>query len=340
MALSTSLVAWWTLNETSGTREDSVGNNDLTDNNTVLYGAGKKGNAADFELATSEYLSIADNADLSTGDIDYSMCCWFKPESVGISQFLMSKWVGAYNTLEYVLYVNTSNQAAFSITDGVDTAATATETTNTLSAGTWYLLVGWHDATANTVNIQVNNNTPVSAADVAGFNSGSAFCLGAQSDGLASYADGLMDEAGFWKKVLSAAERTRLYNGGEGLTYPFSNETLAGSITPTGAVSKKASVSKAGAITFVGAVAKKATHSLAGAITFTGAITKKGKKALAGAITFAGSVAYYKLWILFARFHDYFFTAPQKFTISSNSVQMTARYRDYNFTAPERGGHG
>lgn len=43
---------------------------------------------------------------------------------------------------------------------------------------------------------------------------------------------------------------------------------------------------------------------------------------------------------LVARFHDYNFTAPQHFTISSNAVQMTARYRDYSFTAPEKEGYG
>ena len=49
-SLTTNLISYWKLDETSGTRVDSVGNNDLTDNNTVLYGAGKQGNGADLEI--------------------------------------------------------------------------------------------------------------------------------------------------------------------------------------------------------------------------------------------------------------------------------------------------
>ena len=39
---------------------------------------------------------------------------------------------------------------------------------------------------------------------------------------------GRIDEVGFWKRVLTSAERSLLYNGGVGLTYPFS-----GAPTPT-----------------------------------------------------------------------------------------------------------
>ncbi|MBU0513002.1 MAG: hypothetical protein KJ638_15045, partial [Chloroflexi bacterium] len=43
------LVAWWSLDETSGTRYDSHGGNHLSDNNTVGYSTGKQGNSANFE---------------------------------------------------------------------------------------------------------------------------------------------------------------------------------------------------------------------------------------------------------------------------------------------------
>ena len=39
---------------------------------------------------------------------------------------------------------------------------------------------------------------------------------------------GRIDEVGFWKRVLTSSERSLLYNGGVGLTYPFS-----GAPTPT-----------------------------------------------------------------------------------------------------------
>ena len=55
--LLTNLTAWWNFDEESGIRYDSYNTHDLTDNGTVLYAAGKQGNAADFESSVAgEYL--------------------------------------------------------------------------------------------------------------------------------------------------------------------------------------------------------------------------------------------------------------------------------------------
>src|SRR5512137_2929130 len=54
------LVAYWPLDEQSGTRYDAVGDADLTDNNTVLASnAGPSGTVASFVAANSESLSVA-----------------------------------------------------------------------------------------------------------------------------------------------------------------------------------------------------------------------------------------------------------------------------------------
>ena len=66
MSLLTGLSAHWGLEETGGTRLDSTDNNhDLADNNTVLYETGKVSRAALFDASNSEFLSVADHADLS-----------------------------------------------------------------------------------------------------------------------------------------------------------------------------------------------------------------------------------------------------------------------------------
>ena len=62
------LVAYWRLDETSGSRLDSSGNgHTLTDNNTVTSGAGKVGTAAVFTRASSERLSRADQPAFEVG---------------------------------------------------------------------------------------------------------------------------------------------------------------------------------------------------------------------------------------------------------------------------------
>src|SRR3972149_3788310 len=60
---SSDIVSRWRLGEANGVREDTAGNNDLSDNNTVLAAAAQFGaNGADFELDTAESLSIADGS--------------------------------------------------------------------------------------------------------------------------------------------------------------------------------------------------------------------------------------------------------------------------------------
>jgi hypothetical protein len=74
---------------------------------------------------------------------------------------------------------------------------------------------------ANTINIQVDNATVNSAAYSAGVADGAnGFRLGAQDNGV-DFWNGRIDAVGFWKRVLSGAEVTSLYNSGNGREHPF-----------------------------------------------------------------------------------------------------------------------
>jgi len=216
------LIAWWSLDETSGTRADSHGSNDLTDNNTVTYDTGKQGNAADFEDSVGEYLSIADNADLSFGDEDFTIGCWIKIESLdGTFQYIMSKYDPPDDKREYVLLLRgTTDKLEFNVS-GNGTAVTGAEWGSAISTGTWYFVVAWHDSVNNQVGIEVNNSSPVTEAHTAGcFDSDSSFMIGASSKGTPDqFLDGLADEAFVFDKVLSADEREWLYNSGSGRAY-------------------------------------------------------------------------------------------------------------------------
>lgn len=226
MSLLTGLVAYWKLDEESGVRADSHGANDLADNNTVLFGAGKVGNAADFEEDNEESLSIADNADLSAGNIDFSWAPWVKLESKDTRKTFLGKLHvdGASTSVEYkVDYNNVTDRFRFSVGDGATLGSVEAGTFGSPALATWYQIIGWHDATANTINIAVNDGAVDSAAWATGSqNTVHGFALGRLGDyDVQFHHDGSLDEVGFWKKVLSAAERTQLYNGGDGLTYPF-----------------------------------------------------------------------------------------------------------------------
>src|SRR5262249_29580083 len=89
---------------------------------------------------------------------------------------------------------------------------------------TWLFLIAWYDPADLKIRISVNNRT----ADVSAVTTGvqtSSLGVGVGATRPASPSnpwDGRIDECGFWQRVLSAGERTALWNGGAGITYPFS----------------------------------------------------------------------------------------------------------------------
>ena len=230
--LLSGLVSYWKLDEASGTRVDSHSTNDLTDNNTVTSVAGKIGNAAEFEADNSEFLSHATNGDLEAGDIDYTIACWVFLESKTNPYlgFVTKDSLTANGRQYYLFYASSSDRFVFGTANG---GGAGLDQINEVSAsnfgspslGVWYYLVAWHDSSANTTNIQVNNGTvnsltdiytPTTAPSLANFLIG-----GFDNAGSRLPMDGLIDEVGFWKRRLIPAERTALYNGGAGFAYPF-----------------------------------------------------------------------------------------------------------------------
>lgn len=222
--LVTGLVAYWSLDETSGTRADSVGDMDLTDNNTVTYDTGKNGNSAKFDVLNSESLTIADNATLSLGtDSAFTIAGW--SSNTGANNLgMVCKWGGAGNErdAEYVLLTNaTTNKAIFWVGNGTDYAAASADVANIAQLNFY---VAWHDPDANKIYVQVNDETPAEAAWAGGTQDGDGvFAIGKAGTFNSYFWTGLIDEVGIWFRVLTADERAELYNSGTGKFYNGTN---------------------------------------------------------------------------------------------------------------------
>ena len=183
-----------------------------------------QGMAAQFTAATSEYLSIADNAALSMGDIDFTIETWvYKDSSPANNMVIVSKHNTTDNKREYQLFwKNTTDKFYFVVSnDGTTSAEVKSDTLGNPSNGQWYHIIAWHDATANTINIQVNNGTADSTAHTTGvLDSDSPFQLGARATATpAEFWDGRIGVSRVWKRTLTAAEKTYLYNAGVGRAY-------------------------------------------------------------------------------------------------------------------------
>ena len=220
---TTSLEAWWDLDEGSGNRADSHGSNTLSDNNTVTNSTGVVSNAAQFQDSNSEFLHINDNASLSTGDIDYSLFAWVKLDSTpGNFMMIMSRFESNTNREYNLIWNNNSSRFGWVIFDSGGTARGTAIADNfgAPSTGIFYFVYVYHDSVNNEVGISINNG-PVNIAATTGAPSDLSviFRMGARRTTEELFWDGAIDEAGFYKKVLSSAEISWLYNGGNGRAY-------------------------------------------------------------------------------------------------------------------------
>ncbi|MBN2115754.1 MAG: hypothetical protein JW730_04245 [Anaerolineales bacterium] len=209
---TTGLISWWTLDETSGTRNDSHGTNDLTDTNAVGYAPGVKGNAASFVPANQERLTVPDNPDISTGDIDFTLVAHVYLNNAANAYNLVDK-SGTAAAYDYRLAYNPAT--GFRLRVGTATYVDS----GPVSANTWHTVIAWHDSVNDTLNIQVNDGT----VNTVSYSGGAAdtdypLVLGAAADGTYTL-DGRLDEVALYKRVLTAAERTWLYDGGSSRTY-------------------------------------------------------------------------------------------------------------------------
>src|SRR6185436_18024947 len=218
-SLTNGLVAYWKMDEASGTRIDATGRgNDLADNNGVGQTTGKISNAAQFTVANNKYLSHPDNSDLSTGDIDFTIAGWVYLDNLGTVSFnptIFAKWINTPEEYEYGLEYNHTSQRLRFYISGNGTSATTIDANGfgPIATGQWYFFVTWHDAVNNKVGISLNNVSDTIDYSGGGYNSSNPFVLGATNKGTSNYRDGRIDEVGFWKRLLTADERAALYNG-------------------------------------------------------------------------------------------------------------------------------
>lgn len=230
-SLNTSLVSYWKLDESSGTRYDSEPTGtpqDLQDNGTVT-GAGALGpssSSSQFTAANNEYLSAVDSEDLKTGDFSYSFNLWLYADtfpSGGSTILAKGKWSGGQR--EYVLWhTGTGNRFQFYLmNNGSHTGAAIVTADNfgALNTATPYMLTVIYDAVGNQVSIAVNDGTPntVSTSSTTPIGTTNLFTIGFESFASSTLDwNGRIAAVGFWKKALTSNEVAELYNSGAGKT--------------------------------------------------------------------------------------------------------------------------
>jgi hypothetical protein len=218
--LAANLVGGWEFENAGNLGLDSGPNAlGLTNNNIVTQASGKVGFSSSYVRASTQFLSRASEALLQTGDISFTVAAWVNLASKPAGSFMMIGSKSNAGAQEFYLAYTT---AADRFQAAVFKPAGVTVNSNTFGApgtGTFYLVLMWHDAAADTLNIQVNNGGVDSQATGGALAAAGAaeFRIGGWQNS-ALYWDGQIDQVMFWKRVLAAADRTALYNAGAGIT--------------------------------------------------------------------------------------------------------------------------
>ena len=232
-SLATDLKAFWEFEETSGTRVDSHGSNDLTDDSSVGSTTGKCGtNAVDFVRSSSDSLSIADNADVNpTGDTSFA--CWFKltTDTSGQIRAFFGKDGGATTRGYASWFFNSSGTHQFKFfvsQDGSSSEELTVGIGSTLSTGTWYHVVGVWDASTSTIEFFLDGVSVGTATGTrtAIHDNGASFYVGRFGNYSGDYTDMAIDDMGLWHRKLTNPQITGLYNGGTCLPYEASTPVL------------------------------------------------------------------------------------------------------------------
>ena len=224
MALTTNLVAYYKLDESSGNASDSSGNGfTLTASNSPSFVAGFINNSADLgNDGTVRGFSISNNLGLS-GNGAKSFSFWVKMKSEPSSNF--DFFVGQSNA-------STNSTLDFDYNDSGGTkhirfskycAGTSTEAKIqydvTLGTSGWHHFVGTTDG--STLKMYLDGSAV--GGTVSDFSaSGSDGYPDRFQIGNNNTSHFIIDEVGVWSRALTSDEVTSLYNSGAGLQYPFS----------------------------------------------------------------------------------------------------------------------
>ena len=252
ISLMTDLVAHWPLNETSGIRYDAHSNNNLTDNSSVSYDSGIFENSASFISSNNQYLSISNNHNLDLNNTSFSIAFWVKFDSLTNAD--NNQYIGilskAKNGIEYGLsfqYRNIINVFQMQLNNGSagDAFKTHCNALNfgALSTGVWYFIVGTYDNTTAMTTISINNIENSIKATSPPYDGNYDLCVGRGYNLNRYNFSGKIDSVSIWRRVLTKAEKTKLYNAGVGLNYVFDFTTATKSTSGGSVVSGRASVS-------------------------------------------------------------------------------------------------
>lgn len=207
--------------DTSTTVVENTGNYTLTKQSSgnPVEGTGKVG---DGQVFTADYITSDFNANTTLGTGDFTIACWFKvPSDNSRRTFVGMNTSGAFENFVTLDAGDDgdSNAIRGQFRDGSSGEATLSATG--FQDDAWHLAILTRTSTTAVLYIDNSQEDTATNAEI-GVDVGAVMQIGRLNN--TNDCTGSIDEVGIWSKVLSSAERSKLWNSGDGLAYPFTVE--------------------------------------------------------------------------------------------------------------------
>jgi hypothetical protein len=220
-SLLNGLISWWSMNETGdGTvdRVDSHGPNDLSQaafspnlgDTTGVVGGGVDFNTGDYlEKFTSDFIM---------GDTDFTAAFWVKMDALGVSDAILMRSRSGSDGWEIEVNPDSSspenNYIHWQIRNDSFSPITYEVLSPVIAVDTWYHVICYRDASEDEIGIHINGAAAITANAPNAPGNTAAIAVGGFG------TDAKIDEAAVWNRLLSDAEKSALWNNGNGMSYP------------------------------------------------------------------------------------------------------------------------
>lgn len=218
MPVIDNLVFSLSMDDASGNATDDHSTNDFTETGgAIASAAGMVSTSREFVNTDGRRFSLADNAEISTGDIDWSFELWvYFADNTQRKTLVGKDDVGGR---DYAFYYQASGTPSLELWIDGTTAGTVVKTF-TPTVNIWYHVACGHSAASNELWISVNADTPTTAATSGpAIDSSSPLQVGAKAySGFEEFHNGRLDEVRMYKRDIRS-DLSWMYNSGSGRSY-------------------------------------------------------------------------------------------------------------------------
>lgn len=217
--LQDDIIAYWKLDETTGTVVDSVnGIYDGTDVGGVGRGfSGIISNSFNFTAEADSYVNLTNPTFTCIGDLNCSISIWVNTTFSGDS-FIW--WQGNQSLNSYFsLLITSSGSIQLQMrNDAGVLLSIINDSANTINNGYWQHIVATFNTTTALLYV---NGTLINQSVLSGTFTGGEIEFFGRGVEAGNFYKGLLDEIAIFNKTLTASEVSDLFNNRTGLSYPF-----------------------------------------------------------------------------------------------------------------------